>query len=131
MRTAWGMYKNLLAGVTTVVNHGSRLEIENPLIDIFQETQNLHSVEYEKNWKWKLNNPFYSQKDCVIHAGEGTNKKSAGEIDQIIKYNLLKRNLIAVHGVSMSPEQAKHFKAMVWCPESNKVLLDHHARFTS
>jgi cytosine/adenosine deaminase-related metal-dependent hydrolase len=128
LRSAWGMYKNLLAGVTTVVNHGSRLDIENPLIDIFQETQNLHSVEYEKNWKWKLNNPTRLRKDCVIHTGEGTSKRSADEIDELIKYNLLGRSLIGVHGVSMNPEQAKHFKALVWCPESNKILLDHHAR---
>jgi cytosine/adenosine deaminase-related metal-dependent hydrolase len=128
LRSAWGMYKNLLAGVTTVVNHGNRLDIENPLIDIFQETQNLHSVEYEKNWKWKLNNPIRLREDCVIHTGEGTSKQSADEIDLLIKYNLLKRNLIGVHGVSMNPNQAKHFKALVWCPESNKVLLDHHAR---
>jgi cytosine/adenosine deaminase-related metal-dependent hydrolase len=128
LRSAWGMYKNLLAGITTVVNHGSRLEIDNPLIDIFQDTQNLHSVEYEKSWKWKLNNPIHLRQDCVIHAGEGTNKKSADEIDQLIKYNLLQRNLIGVHGVSMNPEQAKHFKALIWCPESNQILLDHHAR---
>jgi len=128
LRSAWGMYKNLLAGVTTVVNHGSRLEIENPLIDIFQETQNLHSVEYEKNWKWKLNNPIHLRKDCVIHTGEGTSKRSADEIDLLIKNNLLGRSLIGVHGVSMNPEQARHFKALIWCPESNKILLDHHAR---
>ena len=128
LRSAWGMYKNLLAGVTTVVNHGSRLDIENPLIDILQDTQNLHSVEYEKNWKWKLNNPRHIRKDCVIHTGEGTTQRSADEIDQLIKYNLLGRNLIGVHGVSMNPEQAKHFKALVWCPESNKILMDHHAR---
>lgn len=128
LRSAWGMYKNLLAGVTTVVNHGVRLDIENPLIDIFQETQNLHSVEYEKNWKWKLNNPMHLREDCVIHTGEGTSKRSAEEIDLLIKYNLLKRNLIGVHGVSMNADQARHFKALVWCPESNKILLDHHAR---
>ena len=128
LRSAWGMYKNLLAGVTTVVNHGSRLDVENPLIDIFQETQNLHSVEFEKNWKWKLNNPIHLRQDCVIHAGEGTSKRSADEIDTLIKYNLLGRKLIGVHGVSMNPEQARHFKALVWCPESNRILLDHHAR---
>ncbi len=128
LRAAWGMYKNLLAGVTTVVNHGSRLDIENPLIDIFQDTQNLHSVEFEKNWKWKLNNPMHVRKDVVIHTGEGTGKRSADEIDLLIKYNLLGRKLIGVHGVSMSPEQARYFKALIWCPESNKTLLDQHAR---
>jgi cytosine/adenosine deaminase-related metal-dependent hydrolase len=127
LRSAWGVYKNLLAGVTTVVNHGSMLKIENPLIDIFQEPQNIHSLGFEKNWKWKLNNPIYVNKDCVIHVGEGTDKRSSDEIDQLIKYNLFKRNLVAVHGVAMNPEQANNFKGLVWCPESNRVLLDHHA----
>jgi cytosine/adenosine deaminase-related metal-dependent hydrolase len=71
---------------------------------------------------------MHLRKDCVIHTGEGTSKRSADEIDELIKYNLLKRNLIGVHGVSMNTEQAKHFKALIWCPESNKILLDHHAR---
>ena len=71
---------------------------------------------------------MHLRKDCVIHTGEGTSKRSADEIDELIKYNLLRRNLIGVHGVAMNPDQAKHFKALVWCPESNKILLDHHAR---
>ncbi|HEY2349060.1 MAG TPA: amidohydrolase family protein [Puia sp.] len=128
LRAAWGMYKNLLAGVTTVVNHGSRLEIENPLIDIYQESQNLHSVAFEKNWKWKLNNPVHLRRDFVIHTGEGTDKRSADEIDLLLKFNLLRRTLIGIHGVSMKPEQAKRFKAMIWCPESNRILLDQNAR---
>jgi cytosine/adenosine deaminase-related metal-dependent hydrolase len=130
LRTDWGIYKNLLAGVTTVVNHGKFLKIENPLIDIFQEAQNLHSVGFEKNWKWKLNNPFWVNKDCVIHTGEGTGQNSSDEIDNLIKYNLLKRKLVAVHGVAMLPEQAAHFKGLVWCPESNRVLLGRHARIS-
>jgi cytosine/adenosine deaminase-related metal-dependent hydrolase len=130
LRTEWGVYKNLLSGVTTVVNHGKVLKIENPLIDIYQKTQNLHSVGFEKNWKWKLNNPFLSNKDCVIHIGEGTGQSSSDEIDNLIKFNLFKRILIAVHGVAMKPEQALHFKALVWCPESNRVLLDQHARIS-
>ena len=81
LRTAWGIYKNLLAGITTVVNHGSYLKLENPLINIYQESQNLHSVKFEKNWKWKLNNPFLKNKDCVIHTGEGSDKQSSDEID--------------------------------------------------
>jgi len=130
LRTAWGMYKNLLAGVTTVVNHGNILKTDNPLIDIFQETQNIHSVGLEKNWKWKLNNPILIKKTCVIHTGEGTDKRSSDEIDELIKYNLFRRNLIGVHGVAMNSEQSKYFKGLVWCPESNSVLLDRHAPIT-
>ena len=127
LRATWGMYKNLLAGITTVVNHGSYLKLETPLINIYQEPQNLHSVKFEKNWKWKLNNPLLRNKDCVIHTGEGSDKQSADEIDQLIRFNLLKRKLVGVHGVAMNEMQAKNFKGLIWCPESNWVLLNKHA----
>lgn len=127
-RTEWGIYKNLLAGVTTVVNHGSRLKIETPLITVYQEPQNLHSVKFEKGWKWKLNNPLLKNRDCVIHAGEGSDKQSSTEIDRLLKFNLLKRKLVGVHGVAMNPRQAKKFKGLIWCPEANRVLLNKHAR---
>jgi cytosine/adenosine deaminase-related metal-dependent hydrolase len=128
LRAMWGMYKNLLAGVTTVVNHGPHLKIANPLINIYQEPQNLHSVGFEKKWKWKLNNPLLKNRDCVIHTGEGSDEQSHSEIDELIKYNFLKRKLIGVHGVAMDSAQARHFKGLVWCPESNRVLLNEHAQ---
>jgi cytosine/adenosine deaminase-related metal-dependent hydrolase len=131
LRTAWGMYKNLLAGITTVVNHGAYLKFENPLINIYQKPQNLHSVKFEKNWKWKLNNPFLKNKDCVIHTGEGSDKLSSDEIDQLLKFNLLKRKLVGVHGVAMNEMQAKNFKGLIWCPESNRVLLNKHAHIVA
>ncbi len=131
LRTEWGVYKNLLAGVTTVVNHGAFLNLDDPLINIYQKPQNLHSVEFEKNWKWKLNNPFLKNKDCVIHTGEGSDKQSSNEIDQLLKHNFLKRKIVGVHGVAMNEEQAKCFKGLVWCPESNRVLLNKHAHIAT
>jgi cytosine/adenosine deaminase-related metal-dependent hydrolase len=130
LRVAWGMYKNLLAGITTVVNHGDFLKIENPLINVCQNTQNLHSVQFQNRWKWKLNNPLLKHKSVVMHVGEGVDAQSADEIDELIKYNWLKRNLIGVHGVAMNSEQAGSFKGLVWCPESNAVLLNRHADIT-
>jgi cytosine/adenosine deaminase-related metal-dependent hydrolase len=59
----------------------------------------------------------------VIHTGEGTDELAAEEIDQLISWNLLHRKLIGVHGVAMTPKQARHFKALVWCPQSNYYLL--------
>jgi cytosine/adenosine deaminase-related metal-dependent hydrolase len=127
LRTLWGMYKNLLTGVTTVVNHGEVLRVPSPLISILQDSQNLHSVGFQKSWKWRLNNPFLKNKLCVIHAGEGVDEQSATEIDELLNYNLLNRKLIGVHGVAMIPEQAKKFTGLIWCPESNMVLFDKHA----
>src|SRR5580704_7687192 len=59
LRTQWGLYKNLLSGVTTVVNHGERLVIDGAgaLISVLQNAHSLHSVAFEKNWKWKVNRP--------------------------------------------------------------------------
>jgi cytosine/adenosine deaminase-related metal-dependent hydrolase len=127
LRTSWGIYKNLLCGVTTVINHGKRLEILNPLITVIQELQNLHSVKFEKYWKLKLNNPLKKNTPCVIHAGEGTDNNAEKEIDEIIKWNFLKRDLVAIHGVAMNSKQATDFKALVWCPASNYFLLNKTA----
>jgi cytosine/adenosine deaminase-related metal-dependent hydrolase len=127
LRTQWGVYKNLLNGITTVVHHGEYLPINDPLIDVFQQCQMLHSVKQEKWWRWKLNRPFRRSWPIVVHVGEGTNRLAREEIDSLIKWNLLRRKLIGVHGVSMSEEQAGAFAALIWCPASNYFLLNRTA----
>jgi len=61
LRTQWGLYKNLLNGITTVVNHGSKLKIANPFITVLQDNHSLHSIQFERYWQLKLNN-FFSKK---------------------------------------------------------------------
>ncbi len=128
LRIQWGIYKNLLNGVTTLVNHGPKLDVKDELITIRQESYSLHSVQLESKWKYKLNNPFID-KNCPvsIHIGEGTDEISEEEIDRLIKWNLLKINIICIHAVAMNEEQAEHFKAIVWCPDSNYFLLGQTA----
>ncbi len=128
LRSEWGMYKNLICGVTTVVNHGERSGLKNVLINIFEESQCLHSVHFEKYWKIKLNNPFKNSMPVAIHVGEGDDWLAFNEIDQLLQYNLLKKKLIGIHGVAMSEKQAKGFEALVWCPESNYFLLNKTAQ---
>jgi cytosine/adenosine deaminase-related metal-dependent hydrolase len=128
LRTRWGMYKNLLCGVTTVVNHGERSNMTDPLINVYEKPQSIHSIQFEKEWKKKLNNPLQINKPAVIHIGEGTNEAAHKEIDELLKWNLLSRKLIGVHGVALTPTQAKSFKAIVWCPQSNYFLLDDTAK---
>ena len=127
LRIKWGMYKNLLNGITTVVNHGDNLPLAEPFIDVFQNANSLHSVGFEKKWKWKLNKPAFNKFPYTIHCGEGTDLIAHQEIDELIKWNFLKKSLIAIHGVAMDPSQAKGFKALVWCPASNYFLLDRSA----
>jgi cytosine/adenosine deaminase-related metal-dependent hydrolase len=123
LRIQWGLFKNLLGGVTTVVNHGEPLVINDALINV-EQCHSLHSVQFEKRWKLKLNNPFKAKLPVVIHVGEGTDELSKREIDELINWNLLKKKLIGVHGVAMTARQAKSFEALIWCPESNQFLLD-------
>jgi hypothetical protein len=128
LRVKWGVFKNLLNGVTTVIQHGEYFEIENPPINVFQQCHSLHSVGLEKHWKYHLNKPFAKNQPYVIHIGEGTDTKASREITELIKWNLFKRKLIAVHGVAMNTKQAKSFEALVWCPDSNLFLLNATAK---
>jgi cytosine/adenosine deaminase-related metal-dependent hydrolase len=123
LRIQWGIYKNLLNGITTVVNHGPALPIEDDLINIWQESHSLHSVQLEKKWKYKLNWPFGNKHPFAIHIGEGTDKAAREEIDTLLKWNLFNRELVGIHAVAMNEEQATKFKAIVWCPDSNCFLL--------
>lgn len=127
LRIQWGIYKNLLCGITTVVNHGKRIKAPNDLITVFQNCQSIHSVHFEKRWRLAVNNPLKKNWPVVIHCGEGTDDLASKEIDQLIRSNMLKRSIVAVHGVAMNEEQTKQFKALVWCPESNYFLLNKTA----
>jgi hypothetical protein len=103
------------------------LEIESDVVTVLQNSHSLHSAGFEKNWKRKLNNPFKKNLPFVIHTGEGNDAAAGIEIDELIKWNFFKNPVVAVHGVAMNALQAKHFKALVWCPASNYFLLDRTA----
>lgn len=128
LRSEWGLYKNLLCGVTTVVNHGERLGMKNDLITVFEDIHCIHSVQFGKGWKFRLNNPFKIGLPVTIHIGEGDDWLSYQEIDQLTGWNLLQKKLIGIHAVAMSEDQAKKFEAVVWCPQSNYFLLNKTAR---
>ncbi len=131
LRVQWGLYKNLLNGVTTVINHGKALPVGDELITVFQRSRSLHSPAFEKNWRWKINSPFSKRRPFVIHLGEGTDHASCREIDSIIRWNLFRRKIIAVHGVAMNDKQAPAFRALIWCPASNYFLLNKTAPVNS
>jgi cytosine/adenosine deaminase-related metal-dependent hydrolase len=127
LRILWGIYKNLLCGVTTVVHHGGKIAVDNAEINIFQDYRFLHSVGLEKRWKYKLNKPSL-KKMFVIHIGEGRDEYSKNEIDKLIRWNLFEKEIVAVHGVAMDQQHTKSFKALVWCPASNFFMLSETAK---
>ena len=126
LRTRWGMYKNLLNGFTTVVNHGERLDTgAEELVTVFQGCYCLHSLGTERRWKWKIN--ARGRGPVVLHIGEGTNRVAAQELDRISRWNLFGRPIVGVHGVAMQERQAGVLKALVWCPGSNYFLYNKTA----
>jgi len=131
LRVQWSLYKNLINGITTVVQHGEHFTVTNELIDVFQDCVSIHSVRLEKNWKIRLNKPRGKSLPVVIHIGEGTNEDAKNEIDELIRWNFLRRDLVGIHGIAMSRKQAKSFKALIWCPDSNYFLFQKTADIPS
>lgn len=123
LRVEWGIFKNLINGVTAVIEHGNDLVNNTSLIHVLQNNRSLHSVGFEKKWKWKLIKPLSEQQYIVIHIGEGTDQLAADEINKYIKSNIFKKKTVAVHGVAMNIAQAKNFTALVWCPAANYNVL--------
>lgn len=128
LRIQWGVYKNLLNGITTVVNHGQHLQAAmKPLITVWQNCYSIHSVKLGGRWQTMLINPFKRKWPFVIHLGEGTDEAAYTEISQYTRTNIFKRKTIAVHGVAMDAKQASAFEALVWCPDSNYFLVGETA----
>lgn len=129
LRTRWGMYKNLLCGVTTVIDHTAMPTTDSDdLLSVFQHYHYIHSIQLEKRWRLKLNKPFIKKQPFVLHIGEGIDNSAQKEINSAIRWNLHRRDMIGVHGIAMSEHQAKSFKALVWCPASNKFLIGQTAQ---
>lgn len=123
LRVQWGIYKNLLNGVTTVVNHGSELNAGNDIITVFEQCNIIHSVQFQKDWWSKINQLRVKRLPFVIHVGEGTDRSCKREIDRLIRWNLFNRDLVGIHGIAMDERQATHFRGLVWCPASNEFLI--------
>ena len=63
--------------------------------------------------------------------GEGINKESFNEIEELIRWNIFKRKIIGIHGIAMNEEQSKNFEALIWCPVSNNFLFNKTAGIES
>ena len=62
LRYQWGIYKNILSGVTTVIQHGKILnDKQKGIIDVYNGGKIFHSVELEKYWRFRINHQFLRQ----------------------------------------------------------------------
>lgn len=133
-----GAYKNLLSGVTTVMDHFPHSFNDSVIptlpLNVPSEYCLAHEVSiYELSWwgdgveveykKAKENNwPF------VTHIEEGFDQESLRGIEQLKEFDALGENTVLVHGIGLNKKDIEEIAAsqanMVWCPNSNMFMFD-------
>jgi cytosine/adenosine deaminase-related metal-dependent hydrolase len=125
LRLEWGALKNLLAGVTTAAHHGPTTDdvaLASLPIACVQRGSSIHSLRLGGHWRWRLNAPW-PREPYVFHVAEGTSDAARREVDELVRWNLFGRELVAVHALAMNEARADRFRAVVWCPLSNEFLF--------
>jgi len=122
-----GAWKNLAAGVTTVVHHDpweTDFEADFPIrvppvasADSLGMTPELGGLDTD--------GPY------GVHVAEGVDQAAADEVRALAERGLLSKNLLAVHGVGVDRDGAGRFResgaALIWCPSSNLFLFGRTA----
>ncbi|KRC79767.1 amidohydrolase family protein [Sphingomonas sp. Root241] len=122
-----GAWKNLFAGVTTVVHH-DRWEADFDR-DFPLRVARIASVD-SLGMVSDLAVPAAAPRFC-LHVAEGVSATATSEVDQLDRMGLLSPRLVAIHGVGIESEAISRFRAsgaaLVWCPTSNLFLLGRTA----
>lgn len=129
VRFWWGALRNLLCGVTTVCHHNplSR-ELLSPdfPIRVLSRYGWAHSLEMDPHLIHNFdhtppNIPF------VLHAAEGVDAKSAQEIFDLDRMQVLDDRTVLVHGLALNPKAVallnRRRSSLVICPTSNQFLF--------
>jgi len=123
-----GAWKNLFAGVTTLVHHDPwQSEFDDvfplrvlaiPSADSLGMTPDLSGIQRGR--------PF------AVHLAEGTSARASDEVFELHARRLLNASCLAVHGVGLAGEGLELFRrsgaALVWCPTSNAFLFGRTVR---
>lgn len=129
VRLWWGAIRNLLCGVTTVCHHNplSRelLAADFP-VRVLSKFGWAHSLEMDPNLIHNFdhtppNLPF------ILHAAEGIDAKSAQEIFDLDRMQVLDDRTVLVHGLALTPKAVallnRRRTAVIICPTSNQFLF--------
>src|SRR5438270_2810769 len=129
VRLWWGAIRNLLCGVTTVCHHNplsrEMLSPDFP-VRVLSRFGWAHSLEMDPHLIHNYdhtppNLPF------VLHAAEGVDAKSAQEIYDLDRMQVLGDRTVLVHGLALNPKAVallnRRRTALVICPTSNQFLF--------
>jgi len=136
-RVWWGAIRNLLSGVTIVCHH-------NPCMPTFEHDFPVRVVR-DFGWAHSIHmDQAYAEKHAatpndfvfILHLGEGIDRASAEELDELERLGALNERTVIVHGLAFTEaEEISLLKsrgaALVWCPSSNAFLFGQtHPRKT-
>ncbi|MGC8767019.1 MAG: amidohydrolase family protein [Brevinematia bacterium] len=136
-----GAYKNLISGVTTVMDHIPHKVNENFIdklpVKVIKEYTLAHEVSpYDLKWGEgvEIEHKRAVEKDWpfVTHIEEGFDEESPKGIDYLIEMNALTEHTVMVHGLALSDEDldriSKAKAHLVTCPVSNYFMFKTIAR---
>lgn len=129
----FGAWKNLRAGVTTVVHHDTwEPDFEDDFPIRVARVRAAHSLGFERDFaRAAAPGPADSRQPLCVHLAEGTDALSADEIRDLERLGYLDDRLIAVHVVGADEDGIQRLRAsgaaVVWCPTSNEYLLGRTA----
>jgi cytosine/adenosine deaminase-related metal-dependent hydrolase len=122
-----GAWKNLRAGVTTVVHHDPwESDFDRGFPIRVARVDSVHSLGFGTELPaGPAGRPF------AIHLAEGIDAASAAEVQALVARGLVTRELIAVHAVGVDDAGIallrRNGAAIVWCPSSNRFLFGRTA----
>lgn len=118
-----GAWKNLRAGVTSVVHH-DRWEAD------FDDHFPIRVIALPQADSLGMTPDFPPPAPgtpFALHLAEGIDANAAAEVELLARRGLLTPALIAVHGLGMDASAIARFRAsgaaLVWCPSSNHFLF--------
>jgi hypothetical protein len=122
-----GAWKNLFAGVTTVVHHDPwEADFDGDFPLRVARVRTAHSLGFEAD----LGGPACPG-PFAIHLAEGVDDEAACEVAELDRRGRLNADLLAVHAVGLDAEGVARLRgsgaAVVWCPTSNLFLLGRTA----
>lgn len=122
-----GAWKNLFAGVTTVVHH-DRWE---PDFDRDFPLYVVRMAHADSLGMGAAPDQFDLRDRFCLHVAEGIDAAAADEVRTLHRAGCLAPAFIAVHGVGMDGDAVARFRAsgaaLVWCPTSNLFLFGRTA----
>ncbi|NLI75496.1 MAG: amidohydrolase family protein [Candidatus Riflebacteria bacterium] len=125
-----GMYRNVLSGVTTVVDHFPR-EVSAafqgmPLVSLLEHFFLAHSVSARRlEWGQGIQHEFAQARGIlpfIVHVGEGFSQDLQEECENLNRLGALGENTVLVNPLALSGPHlevvATRKASIVWCPAS-------------